>query len=174
MADDAKAEQAIAALLEALGFDPGSERLRATPHRAAVALATLTSPEPLPPIALQPADGYDGPVVMRGIPFHALCEHHLLPFRGIAHIAYLPGAGLAGLSTLARVVEHCARGLQVQERLTADIADVLEQELAPRGLVVALDAEHLCMSLRDIAVPTTRTATRVLRGDAAGLPDLLA
>ncbi len=171
--DEAKAEHAVAELLEALGFDPASERLQRTPARAVSALAALTATEPLEPVSLQPAEGYEGPIVMRDIPFHALCEHHLLPFRGVAHIGYVPGSGLAGLSTLARVVEHHARGLQVQERMTAQIADALERELSPVGLVVVLDAEHLCMSLRNIALPTTRTMTRELRGDPTGLTELL-
>jgi len=171
--DEADAERAVAALLRALGFDPDSERLRATPRRVAIALAGLTTAPALPTATFQPTEGFTGPLVMRDIPFHALCEHHLLPFRGVVHLGYRPGDRLIGLSTLARVVEHFSRGLQVQERMTTQLADWLERELQPRGAVVVLDAEHLCMSLRDIAVPSTRTVTRELRGDAAELVGLI-
>lgn len=159
-----RAAAAVAALLEALGHDPESARLRDTPQRVATSLGGLLARDPLPSPALLPLDGYDGPVVMRDIPFHSLCEHHLLPFRGVAHVGYLPGDGVVGISTLVRVVEHHARDLQVQERMTAQIADWIDTRLAPRGLGVELDAEHLCMSMRDIGTPQTRVRTRVLRG----------
>jgi GTP cyclohydrolase I len=155
---------AVAVLLESLGFDPESDRLRDTPQRVASSLGRLLSRDPLPPLTLLDADGYDGPIVLRDIPFHSLCEHHLLPFRGVATVGYLPAERIVGLSTLARVVEYFARDLQMQERLTADIAGWLEAELAPRGLGVMIDAEHLCMSMRDVGTPQTRTTTRMFRG----------
>jgi GTP cyclohydrolase I len=155
---------AVAVLLESLGFDPECDRLRETPHRVAATLGALLSREPLPPLTLLEADGYDGPVVLRDIPFHSICEHHLLPFRGVAHVGYLPGERVVGISTLVRVVQYFARDLQMQERLTADIATWLETQLAPRGVGVVIDAEHLCMSMRDIGVPGTRLTTRLVRG----------
>jgi GTP cyclohydrolase I len=155
---------AVAELLEALGFDPRSERLRETPLRVATSLAALVKREPMPAITFLDADGYDGAVVTRDIPFQSLCEHHLLPFRGVATIGYLPADRVVGLSALVRVVDHVARDLQMQERITVDIADWLERELAPRGVGVTLDAEHLCMSMRGIGTPGTRTTTTVLRG----------
>ena len=100
----------------------------------------------------------------REIPFHSLCEHHLLPFTGVAHVGYLPGERIVGLSKLARVVDLFARDLQVQERLTQQIADWLEKHLAPRGVGVVLEAEHLCMSLRGVQKPGTRTVTSALHG----------
>jgi len=109
-------------------------------------------------------EGYDELVLARDIPFTSLCEHHALPFSGIAHVGYLPSDRIVGLSKLARVVEHYARRLQVQERLTVQIADLLQDALDPRGVGVVLDAEHSCMSLRGARVVGTRTVTSALRG----------
>ncbi|MBX3195421.1 MAG: GTP cyclohydrolase I [Microbacteriaceae bacterium] len=159
-----RGEAAVAVLLESLGYDVESERLRATPARVAATLASLVRREPLPPVTLIDAEGYDGPIVLRDIPFHSLCEHHLLPFRGVAHVGYRPADRVAGLSTLARVVEYFARDLQLQERMTADIADWVERELEPRGVGVAIDAEHLCMSMRGVGTPGTRARTEIFRG----------
>jgi GTP cyclohydrolase IA len=103
-------------------------------------------------------------VIARSIQFHSLCEHHLLPFQGVAHVAYLPGERIVGLSKLARVVELFARGLQVQERLTTQIAEWLDERLAPKGVGVVLEAEHLCMTLRGVQKPGTLTVTSALRG----------
>ncbi len=108
--------------------------------------------------------GYDELVVARDIPFHSLCEHHLLPFVGVAHVAYLPGERIIGLSKLARVVETFARALQVQERLTTQVAGWLERELSPKGVGVVLEAEHFCMSLRGIQKPGATTVTSALHG----------
>ena len=103
-------------------------------------------------------------MVARDIPFHSLCEHHLLPFVGVAHVAYLPGERIVGLSKLARVVESFARSLQVQERLTTQVADWLQRELAPQGVGVVLEAEHLCMSLRGVQKAGATTVTSALHG----------
>jgi GTP cyclohydrolase I len=108
--------------------------------------------------------GYDELVLVSDIPVHSLCEHHLLPFTGVAHVGYLPGERIVGLSKLARVVDLFARDLQVQERLTQQIADWLEEHLAPRGVGVVLEAEHLCMSLRGVQKPGARTVTSALHG----------
>jgi len=161
----ARGAAGVAVLLESLGFDVDSERLRDTPRRVASSLAALVHREPLPPLTLLEPEGYRGPIVVRDIPFHSLCEHHLLPFRGTAAVGYLPAERVVGLSTLARVVEYFARDLQTQERMTAQTADWIERELAPRGLGVLIDAEHLCMSMRGAGTPQTRTSTTELRGD---------
>jgi GTP cyclohydrolase I len=108
--------------------------------------------------------GYDELVVARDIPFHSLCEHHLLPFSGVAHVGYIPGERIVGLSKLARVVELYARDLQVQERLTGQIASWLDEHLAPVGVGVVLEADHSCMSLRGVRKPGSRTITSALRG----------
>lgn len=158
------AEQAVADLLVALGQDPTREALRDTPSRVARAYQELLSPVPFSLTTFPNEEGYDELVVARAIPFHSLCEHHLLPFSGVAHVGYLPGDRIVGLSKLARVVEHCSRGLQVQERLTSQIADRLEAGLEPWGVGVVLEAEHSCMSLRGVAKPGSSTVTSALRG----------
>jgi len=158
------AERAVERLLRALGQDPAAEGLRDTPRRVARAYAELLTPTPFTMTTFPNDEGYDELVVARDIPFHSLCEHHLLPFFGVAHVGYLPGDRIAGLSKLARVVEHFARGLQVQERLTSQVADLLEESLQPWGVGVVLEAEHSCMSLRGVAKPGTSTSTSALRG----------
>jgi GTP cyclohydrolase IA len=151
-------------LLHALGVDIDAEGLRDTPRRVAAAFAELLTPQPFEATTFPNDEGYDELVVARGIPFHSLCEHHLIPFVGVAHVAYLPGERIVGLSKLARVVEHFARRLQVQERMTVQVADWLEQELHPRGVGVVLDAEHFCMTIRGVQKPGARTTTSALRG----------
>src|SRR5688572_16467261 len=151
-------------LLLALGIDVDAEGLRDTPRRVAAAYAELLTPKPFSATTFPNDEGYDELVVARGIPFHSLCEHHLLPFIGVAHVAYLPGERIVGLSKLARVVESFARSLQVQERLTGQIAHWLEEELQPKGVGVVLEAEHLCMSLRGVQKAGTTTVTSALRG----------
>jgi GTP cyclohydrolase IA len=157
-------ESAVAELLDALGVDLSDESLRDTPRRVAAAYAELLTPLPFEPTTFTNAEGYDELVVARGIPFHSLCEHHLLPFHGVAHVAYLPGDRIVGLSKLGRVVESFARRLQVQERMTIQIADWIEEHLEPRGVGVVLEAEHLCMSLRGVQKPGTMTVTSALHG----------
>jgi GTP cyclohydrolase I len=162
--DLAAAERAARDLLVALGRDPADESLRDTPRRVAAAYAELLSPEPFE-VTTFPNDGaYDELVVVRDLPFHSLCEHHLLPFHGVAHVGYLPGERIVGLSKLARVVDHFARDLQVQERLTAQIAEWFQRRLAPRGVGVVLEAEHMCMSIRGAVTPGARTMTSALHG----------
>ena len=158
------AELAVANLLIALGRDPHDEHLRDTPRRVAAAYAELLTPRQFNLTTFPNDDGYDELVVARDIPFHSLCEHHLLPFQGIAHVGYLPGDRILGLSKLARVVELFARGLQVQERLTKQVADWLQEHLAPKGVGVVLEAEHLCMSLRGVQASGSRTVTSALHG----------
>jgi GTP cyclohydrolase I len=138
--------------------------LRDTPRRIADAYGQLLTPEPFAPTTFPNEELYDELVVVRDIPFHSLCEHHLLPFHGVAHVGYLPGERIIGLSKLARVVDLFARRLQVQERLTVQVAEWLETQLAPKGVGVVLEAEHLCMTLRGVQKPGARTLTSALHG----------
>jgi GTP cyclohydrolase I len=155
---------AVRDLLVALGLDPDVEHLKRTPLRVARAFEELLSPHDVDPTTFPNDEGYDELVVVRDIPFHSLCEHHLLPFVGRAHVAYLPKDRIVGLSKLARVVEHFSRALQVQERMTQQIADWLVTQLRPRGVGVVLEAEHMCMRLRGVRAPGTMTVTSSLRG----------
>jgi GTP cyclohydrolase I len=158
------AERAVADLLVALGHDPDNEHLRETPRRVALAYAEMLTPKTFELTDFPNDEGYDELVIVRDIPFSSLCQHHLLPFKGVAHVAYLPGERILGLSKLARVVEMFAHGLQVQERLTKQIADWLELHLAPKGVGVVVEAEHLCMTLRGVQANGTLTVTSSLLG----------
>ena len=165
-------ERAAADLLRALGADLDADALRETPRRVADAYAELLTAPAFRPTTFANEDGYDGLIVTRAIPFHSLCMHHLLPFRGVAHVGYVPGETIIGLSKLARVVELFARDLQVQERLTVQIADWLEAQLRPAGVGVRVEAEHMCMSLRGVQQPAARTVTSALRGVIADDPEI--
>jgi GTP cyclohydrolase I len=158
------AAQAVADLLVALGHDPTAEDLAETPQRVARAFAELLTPRPFDPTTFPNDEGYDEMVLARDIRFQSLCQHHLLPFHGVAHVGYIPGGRILGLSKLARVVELFARRLQVQERLTQQVADWLDEHLKPRGVGVVLEAEHLCMSLRGVRAQGSRTTTSALHG----------
>ncbi len=158
------AEVAVRSLLTALGRDPSAAHLRETPRRVAHAFEELLASRPFNVTTFPNDEGYDELVLARAIPFHSLCEHHLLPFKGTAHVGYLPGPRIVGLSKLARVVELFARDLQVQERLTQQIADWLHANLAPKGVGVVLQAEHLCMALRGVRTPGSVTVTSALHG----------
>jgi GTP cyclohydrolase IA len=162
--DLAAAEQAVADLLVALGKDPTTEHLRGTPGRVARAYAELMTAREFDLTTFPNDEGYDELVLARDIPVQSLCEHHMLPFHGIAHIGYLPGDRILGLSKLARIVEHFARDLQVQERLTQQIADRLHHDLQHKGIGVVIEAEHLCMSLRGVRATGSRTVTSALHG----------
>src|SRR3954464_13491339 len=157
--DLARAKDAARDLLLALGCDLDDESVRDTPRRMAETYAELLSPSPFNATTFPNDEGYDELVVACDIPFHSLCEHHLLPFHGVAHIGYLPGERIIGLSKLARVVDLFARDLQVQERLTEQIAGWLDAHLRAKGLGVVLEAEHLCMTLRGVQKPGARTIT---------------
>ena len=158
------AERAVGDLLRALGQDPSSEHLVDTPRRVAAAYAEMLTPREFSLTTFPNDEGYDELVIARDIPFHSLCQHHLLPFTGVAHVGYLPGERILGLSKLARVVEMFARGLQVQERLTKQVADWLADQLQPKGVGVVIEAEHLCMSLRGVQAGGCRTVTSALHG----------
>src|SRR4051812_31494907 len=162
--DRPRAQRAARELLLALGADVESPGLRDTPRRMADAYAELLTPHPFRATTFPNDDGYDELIVARAIPFHSLCMHHLLPFHGVAHVGYLPGERIIGLSKLGRVVELFARDLQIQERLTPQIAGWLERELEPQGVGVVLEAEHMCMSLRGVQKLGAKTVTSALHG----------
>jgi GTP cyclohydrolase I len=162
--DHAAVERASRSLLAALGADLGSDGLRDTPRRMADTYAELLTPEPFSLTTFPNDEGYDELIVVRDIPFQSLCMHHVLPFHGVAHIAYLPAERILGLSKLARVVDLLARDLQLQERLTTQIAGWLQEQLRPKGVGVVLEAEHLCMSLRGVQKPGAKTVTSALHG----------
>jgi len=162
--DREAARGAVAQLLIALGADLEEEGLRETPRRVAAALEDMLRPEPFEPTTFENGEGYDELVVVRDIPFHSLCMHHLLPFTGVAHVGYLPGERIIGISKLARVVDLFARDLQVQERLTTQVADWLQENLSPKGVGVLMEAEHSCMSLRGVQKVGARTVTSALHG----------
>ena len=165
-------ERAVADLIRALGLDEASEpELRETPARVADLYAEIFSgldPAAVPELATFPHDASAGGelVVVRDLPFHSLCVHHLVPFFGRAHIAYLPGERIIGISGTARLLDHYARRPQLQERITRQVADHLERLVAPRGVAVMLEARHLCMEMRGVR-KHGRVETRVVRGAMA-------
>ena len=162
--DDEAVERAARDLLRALGADVDSEALDETPRRVADAYAELLTPRPFRATTFPNDEGYDELIVARSIPFHSLCMHHLLPFQGVAHVGYLPGERIIGLSKLGRVVEYFSRDLQIQERLTTQVTEWLQRELEPKGVGVVLEAEHMCMSLRGVQKLGAMTVTSALRG----------
>ena len=176
-------QNAVSEILDAIGDDPGREGLRDTPHRVASMYADLFSG-----LGLDPAEAIDAvfdeqhrdPVVLKNVAFYSVCEHHLLPFFGQAHLAYIPSGRVAGISKLARSLEVAAHRPQVQERLTGQWADAVFAALKPRGLVAQVEAEHLCMSMRGVRKPGSKMVTVAVRGefdgsgfDGAGLLSLL-
>ena len=161
------AERAGREFLKALGIDPDAPDapdLARTPRRFAEAYAELLSAEPFDFTTFANSEGYDELVLVRDIPVHSVCEHHLLPFTGVAHVAYLPGERVVGLSKIPRMVEHYAHRPQTQERLTVQIADALGARLQPRGLGVVIRATHTCMTLRGARATGSATTTSALRG----------
>jgi GTP cyclohydrolase IA len=156
------------AMLRHLGEDPHRPGLADTPQRFAKALRFLTGGYDVEPAevvgrGIFPAEG-GGLVVVRDVEFHSLCEHHILPFSGRVHVAYLPGERIIGLSKIPRIVDLYARRLQVQERITEQVADALMQLLEPKGVLVVAEARHLCMAMRGVEKQHSDTATRALRG----------
>ena len=158
------AQRAVADLLTALGRDPHSAHLADTPRRVANAYAEMLTPREFELTTFPNDEGYDELVLAKDIPVQSLCEHHMLPFQGVAHVGYLPGERILGLSKLARVVELFARDLQVQERLTKQVADWLQDHLAPKGVGVVIEAEHQCMSLRGVRAAGSTTVTSAVHG----------
>lgn len=162
-------EAAVREILEAIGEDPGRDGLLATPRRVARMYAEVFSglrEDPVHHLEVQFEAGHDEMVLVKDIPFYSMCEHHLIPFTGKAHVAYVPGESgmITGLSKLARLVEAFARRPQVQERLTSQVADKLMSVLEARGALVVVQAEHLCMSMRGVQKPGALTITSAVRG----------
>ncbi len=166
--DAQRVERAVTELLEAIGEDPDRDGLQRTPARVAHMYAELFegAEDPARHLAVTFAADHDEMVMVRDIPFASLCEHHLIPFMGRAHVAYIPAddGRITGLSKLARLVDGYARRLQVQERMTSQIANAVEAALAPKGVLVVVEAEHLCMSMRGVKKPGTLTVTSSVRG----------
>ncbi|MCW2492760.1 MAG: folE [Frankiales bacterium] len=158
------AEVAAEQFLLALGISLDSEGMRATPGRMARAYAELLTARPFDLTTFPNDEGYDELVLARSIPLRSVCEHHLLPFVGVAHVGYLPGDRILGLSKLARVVEHFAHRPQVQERLTKQVADWLADQLHAKGVGVVIEAEHFCMTLRGVQAVGSSTVTSSVLG----------
>ena len=155
-------------ILTVLGEDPARPGLHKTPDRVARALLELTQgyrSDIESEVSLFDAEGADQMVCQWNIPLYSLCEHHMLPFTGFAHIGYIPKDKVVGLSKLKRVVDHFARRLQIQERLTKEIAEYLDGSIQPRGVMVVVEAEHMCMTMRGVQAPGTLTTTSALKGD---------
>jgi GTP cyclohydrolase IA len=167
--DHARAEAAVRELLVAVGEDPDRPGLRDTPARVARAYEETFAglwQDPGEVLSTTFDEDHDELVLVKDIPMYSTCEHHLVPFHGVAHVGYIPGVDgrVTGLSKLARLVEVYARRPQVQERMTSQIADALAEELKPRGVLVVIEAEHLCMAMRGIRKPGSRTVTSAVRG----------
>jgi GTP cyclohydrolase I len=162
-----KIEKGVSLILEGIGEDPNRPGIKETPARVAKMYAELfaglkePSEDLLKPIA---GESHDEMVLLKEIPFYSICEHHLLPFIGKASIAYIPDGKITGLSELAKALSHLASRPQVQERLTTQLADIIMEKLKPRGCMVVIDAEHLCLSMRGIKKPGAKTVTSAVRG----------
>jgi GTP cyclohydrolase I len=166
--DPVRVERSVRALLLALGEDPDREGLRDTPCRVArmyeEVLAGMAA-DPIDELKVYTAKNEDEMILVRDIGFHSLCEHHLLPFHGRVHIAYIPRNNtITGFSSLVKVVEAMAKRLQLQERLAADIADLLMKKLKPLGVLVVVEAEHLCLTMRGVKKPGSSVVTSAIRG----------
>jgi len=168
MMDRKKIEKAVREILKAVGEDPNRKDLRGTPERVAKMYEEILggmNKDPEKELEVFLEQNHDEIVLVKDIPLYSLCEHHLLPFIGKAHVAYIPqGNRVTGLSKLARVVDILSRRLQVQERLTTQIADVIMKKLKPQGCMVVIEAEHLCMSMRGVKKSGTKTITSAVRG----------
>jgi len=167
--DRSKVEEAVRMILEGIGDDPDREGVVDTPRRVADMFEEIfagvgVDPTPIPQVV--PGANFDEMIMVKDIPLQSLCEHHLLPFNGHAHVAYIPNKDgqITGLSKVARVVDILSKRPQVQERLTTEIADTLERALEPRGVFVMIEAEHLCMTMRGIKKPGAITVTSAVRG----------
>jgi len=163
-----KIEQGVKLVLQGIGEDLRRPGIRATPQRVARMFAEIlggTTEDPARDLRVIENERHDEMVLIKNIPLYSMCEHHLLPFAGVAHVAYIPKGGrIVGLSKIARVVETLARRLQVQERLTKQVADLLDERLRPLGVMVVIEAEHMCMSMRGAKKPKSITVTSAVRG----------
>jgi len=169
MIDRSKIEEAVRLLLEGIGDDPDREGVRDTPRRVAEMYEEIfggVGVDPTPLVTVVPGADFDEMIMVKDIPLYSVCEHHLLPWIGRAHVAYIPNkqGEITGLSKVARVVDTLSKRPQVQERLTTEIADTLEKALSPRGVFVMIEAEHLCMTMRGIKKPGAKTLTSAVRG----------
>jgi GTP cyclohydrolase I len=169
LVDKPRIEKAVREILEAIGEDPDREGLKRTPERVADMFEEVfagLADDPAEHLSVTFAADHDEMIMVKDIPLYSMCEHHLVPFLGRAHVAYIPNANgrITGLSKLARLVESYARRPQVQERLTSQIADEIDEKLAPRGVLVVIEAEHLCMSMRGVQKPGATTVTSAVRG----------
>ncbi|MGE0228629.1 MAG: GTP cyclohydrolase I FolE [Dehalococcoidia bacterium] len=165
--DPAAAEDIIRDLLVAIGEDPDREGLRETPRRIASMYQELfegLQQDPVAVLSVGFEEGHDEMVILREIPFYSMCEHHFMPFHGEAHVGYLPDGRIVGLSKIARAVDIFARRPQVQERLTGQIADCIEDVLGAKGVGVVIEAEHLCMTARGVRKPGSKMVTSAMRG----------
>jgi len=166
--DAKKIEKGIRLLLEGVDEDPDRAGLKATPRRVASMFLEIlggSSEDPAKHLRTIHEEKHDEMVIIKNIPLYSMCEHHLLPFAGVAHVAYIPKAGrIVGLSKIARVVDIFSRRLQVQERLTKQVADILSEHLQPLGVMVVIEAEHMCMSMRGAKKPKSVTITSAVRG----------
>jgi GTP cyclohydrolase I len=165
--DAPRVEHAVRELLEAIGEDPDREGLRGTPDRIARMYAEIFAglySDPASFLQLQFDEGHDEMVILRDIPFYSMCEHHLVPFHGVAHVGYMPEGKVVGLSKLARVVDGFARRPQLQERLTCQIADAIMEALQPDGVAVVIECEHLCLTMRGVRKPGSKMVTSAVRG----------
>jgi GTP cyclohydrolase I len=168
-------ERAVREILEAIGEDPEREGLQGTPRRVARAMAESFSglhQDPDEIVSVVFAENHDEMVLVKDIEVASTCEHHLVPFHGVAHVGYIPNesGNITGLSKLARLVDVFARRPQVQERLTTQIADAMEAALQPRGVIVVIECEHLCMSYRGVRKPGSKTITSAIRGSFRDCP----
>jgi GTP cyclohydrolase I len=166
--DAKKIEKGIRLLLEGVDEDPDRAGLKATPRRVASMFLEIlggSGEDPAKHLRAIQEEKHDEMVIIKNIPLYSMCEHHLLPFAGVAHVAYIPKAGrIVGLSKIARVVDIFSRRLQVQERLTKQVADILDEHLQPLGVMVVIEAEHMCMSMRGAKKPKCVTVTSAVRG----------
>lgn len=165
--DSAKIEKGVTLILEAIGADLDCKDIKATPQRVARMYEEIYAgmkQNAADALSVVLEEEHDEIILVKDIPFYSVCEHHLVPFFGVAHIAYLPNKKITGLSKLARVVDVFAKRIQVQERMTAQIADAIMDRLQPQGVVVVVEAEHLCMTMRGAKKPGAKTVTSVLRG----------
>ena len=168
--DKPRVEAAVREMLSAIGEDPDREGLRDTPRRIADSYKEIFGGLRIDAAKLLTIgfeESHDEMVVLRDIPFFSMCEHHFLPFHGVAHISYIPQGRVVGISKIARLVDAVARRPQLQERLTCDVADTLMRAIEPQGVAVAFEAEHLCMTMRGIKKPGSRMITSALRGSFA-------
>ena len=163
-----KIEEGVKSILEGIGEDPGRPGIQRTPKRVARMFKEILGgmgEDPAVHMKIIQEEKHDEMVIIKDIPLYSMCEHHLLPFAGVAHVAYIPKEGrIVGLSKIARVVESYARRLQVQERLTKQIADLINERLKPLGVMVVIEAEHMCMSMRGAKKPKSLTVTSAVRG----------